>query len=59
MVLVLRNASGELEPLRTGLGDSEAGRGPALVEHRLRVYRLNEQMASNNAKLQVRVVATD
>ncbi|WP_333745700.1 hypothetical protein [Streptomyces sp. IBSBF 2950] len=59
-VLVLRNTSGELERLRTDRGDSEAGRAMierarALVGHRLRVYRLNEQMASN-AKLQVRTV---
>jgi hypothetical protein len=59
-VLVLRNTSGELERLRTDRGDSEAGRAMierarALAGHRLRVYRLNEQMASN-AKLQVRTV---
>ncbi|MFI8093799.1 hypothetical protein ACIF9R_36775 [Streptomyces sp. NPDC086080] len=59
-VLVLRNTSGELERLRTDRGDSEAGRAMierarGLVGHRLRVYRLNEQMASN-AKLQVRTV---
>ncbi|MDA5145890.1 hypothetical protein PEM37_30705 [Streptomyces sp. AD681] len=59
-VLVLRNTSGELERLRTDRGDSEAGRAMierarVLAGHRLRVYRLNEQMASN-AKLQVRTV---
>ncbi|MFD8978426.1 hypothetical protein [Streptomyces sp. NPDC059564] len=59
-VLLLRNTSGELERLRTDRGDSEAGRAMierarGLVGHRLRVYRLNEQMASN-AKLQVRTV---
>lgn len=59
-VLVVRNTSGELEHLRTDRGDSDAGRtmierARALVGHRLRVYRLNEQMASN-AKLQVRTV---
>ncbi len=60
-VLVLRNSSGELEqPIRTDRGDSEAGRAMierarALVGHRVRVYRLNERMASN-AKLEVRIV---
>ncbi|MDX3165786.1 hypothetical protein PV516_18550 [Streptomyces scabiei] len=59
-VLVVRNTSGELESLRTDRGDTDAGRAMierarALVGHRLRVYRLNEQMASN-AKLQVRTV---
>ncbi|QKV98227.1 hypothetical protein HUT19_41645 (plasmid) [Streptomyces sp. NA02950] len=59
-ILVVRNTSGELERLRTDRGDSDAGRAMierarALVGHRLRVYRLNEQMASN-AKLQVRTV---
>lgn len=59
-LLVVRNTSGELERLRTDRGDTDAGRAMierarALVGHRLRVYRLNEQMASN-AKLQVRTV---
>ncbi|MCZ0983933.1 hypothetical protein O1L60_45035 [Streptomyces diastatochromogenes] len=59
-VLVLRNTSGELEHLRTDRGDSDAGRAMIdrarnLVGHRLRVYRLNEQMAGNNAR-QVRTV---
>ncbi|MER5728958.1 hypothetical protein ABT084_11600 [Streptomyces sp. NPDC002138] len=60
-VLVLRNTSGELEqPIRTDRGDSEAGRAMlerarALVGHRVRVYRLNERMASN-PKLEVRIV---
>ncbi|WP_435245143.1 hypothetical protein [Streptomyces tendae] len=54
-VLVLRNTSGELEQLRTDRGDSDAGRAMierarALVGHRLRVYRINEQMAGNNAR---------
>ncbi|MFD8414673.1 hypothetical protein ACFV2Q_23435 [Streptomyces sp. NPDC059650] len=52
-VLVLRNASGELEqPIRTDRGDPEAGRAVierarALIGPRVRVYRLNERMASN------------
>ncbi|MGC9499240.1 hypothetical protein [Streptomyces sp. WG7] len=59
-ILLLRNTSGELERLRTDRGDSEVGRAMterarALTGHRLRVYRLNEQMASN-ARLQVRTV---
>ncbi|UQI49744.1 hypothetical protein M1P56_35105 (plasmid) [Streptomyces sp. HU2014] len=60
-VLTLRNTSGELEqPIRTDRGDNDAGRAMierarALIGHRVRVYRLNEQMASN-AKLQVRTV---
>ncbi|MFE7814500.1 hypothetical protein ACFU5P_21595 [Streptomyces sp. NPDC057433] len=59
-LLVVRNTSGELEHLRTDRGDTDAGRAMierarTLVGHRLRVYRLNEQMASN-AKLQVRTV---
>jgi hypothetical protein len=59
-VLVVRNTSGELEELRTDRGDSDSGRAMiekarALVGHRLRVYRLNEQMASN-ANRQVRTV---
>ncbi|MFB7649432.1 hypothetical protein ACFC0S_15755 [Streptomyces sp. NPDC056084] len=59
-LLVLRNTSGELEHLRTDRGDSDAGRAMierarALVGHRLRVYRLNEQM-SGNANRQVRTV---
>ncbi|MFJ8810787.1 hypothetical protein [Streptomyces sp. NPDC102490] len=59
-LLLVRNTSGELERLRTDRGDSEVGRAMierarALVGHRLRVYRVNEQMASN-AKLQVRTV---
>ncbi|MGW8777578.1 hypothetical protein ACWGNM_05845 [Streptomyces sp. NPDC055796] len=60
-VLVLRNTSGELEqPIRTDRGDSEAGRAMierarALIGHRVRVYRLNERMASN-PKLEVRIV---
>ncbi|MFZ3475399.1 hypothetical protein ACODT3_43205 [Streptomyces sp. 4.24] len=58
--LLLRNTSGDLEHLRTDRGDTDAGRAMierarALVGHRLRVYRLNEQMASN-AKNQVRTV---
>jgi hypothetical protein len=59
-LLVVRNTSGELEHLRTDRGDTEAGRAMierarALVGHRLRVYRVNEQMAGN-AKMQVRTV---
>ncbi|MFF5447104.1 hypothetical protein [Streptomyces sp. NPDC012888] len=59
-VLLLRNTSGELEQLRTDRGDTDAGRtvierARGLVGHRLRVYRLNDQMASN-AKLQLRTV---
>ncbi|MEW2417501.1 hypothetical protein AB0953_27790 [Streptomyces sp. NPDC046866] len=60
-VLVLRNTSGELEqPIRTDRGDSKAGRvmierARALIGHRVRVYRLNERMASN-PKLEVRIV---
>ncbi|MCQ4200366.1 hypothetical protein M4J06_003919 [Streptomyces coelicoflavus] len=59
-LLLVRNTSGELERLRTDRGDSEAGRAMierarTLVGHRLRVYRINEQMSSN-AKLQVRTV---
>ncbi|CAL9673290.1 hypothetical protein SUDANB176_07573 (plasmid) [Streptomyces sp. enrichment culture] len=59
-VLVVRNTSGELEQLRTDRGDSEAGRAMierarALLGHRLRVYRVNEQMAGN-PKMQVRTV---
>ncbi|MEU4038692.1 hypothetical protein [Streptomyces collinus] len=59
-VLVVRNTSGELEQLRTDRGDTDGGRvmiekARSMVGHRLRVYRLNEQMASN-AKLQVRIV---
>ncbi|MFC8570813.1 hypothetical protein ACFUIW_34155 [Streptomyces sp. NPDC057245] len=59
-VLVVRNTSGELEQLRTDRGDSDAGRAMierarALVGHRLRVYRVNEQMAGN-PKMQVRTV---
>ncbi|MFD6534915.1 hypothetical protein [Streptomyces goshikiensis] len=59
-LLLLRNTSGDLEHLRTDRGDTDAGRvmierARALVGHRLRVYRLNEQMASN-AKNQVRTV---
>ncbi|MFD5417568.1 hypothetical protein ACFWJT_06020 [Streptomyces sp. NPDC127069] len=60
-VLILRNTSGELEQqIRTDGGDSKAGRAMierarALVGHRVRVYRLNERMASN-AKLEVRIV---
>lgn len=58
--LLLRNTSGDLEHLRTDRGDTDAGRAmieraSALVGYRLRVYRLNEQMASN-AKNQVRTV---
>ncbi|MFD5878472.1 hypothetical protein [Streptomyces yangpuensis] len=58
--LMLRNTSGDLEHLRTDRGDTDAGRAMierarGLVGHRLRVYRLNEQMASN-AKNQVRTV---
>ncbi|WP_435058366.1 hypothetical protein [Streptomyces sp. bgisy060] len=59
-VLVVRNTSGELEHLRTDRGDTDAGRAMidrarALVGHRLRVYRLNEQM-TGNATRQVRTV---
>ncbi|MFF2571190.1 hypothetical protein [Streptomyces sp. NPDC058084] len=59
-VLVVRNTSGELEQLRTDRGDSDTGRSMierarTLVGHRLRVYRLNEQMAGN-ATRQVRTV---
>ncbi|MEU3399462.1 hypothetical protein [Streptomyces filamentosus] len=59
-ILVVRNTSGELEHLRTDRGDSDAGRvmidrARALVGHRVRVYRLNEQMAGN-ATRQVRTV---
>lgn len=60
-VLVLRNTSGELEqPIRTDRGDCEAyramiERARALIGHRVRVYQLNERMASN-PKLEVRIV---
>ncbi|UQA90567.1 hypothetical protein [Streptomyces halobius] len=59
-VLVVRNTSGELEHLRTDRGDIDAGRAMierarSLVGHRLRVYRLNEQVASN-AQRQVHTV---
>ncbi|MEV5455240.1 hypothetical protein [Streptomyces sp. NPDC052535] len=52
---------GELERLRTDRADSEVGRAMierarALVGHRLRVYRTDEQRSSN-AKVQVRTVA--
>ncbi|MER6253548.1 hypothetical protein ABT224_19555 [Streptomyces sp. NPDC001584] len=58
--LLLRNTSGDLEHVRTDRGDTVAGRtmierARALVGHRLRVYRINEQMASN-AKNQARTV---
>ncbi|MFF8279997.1 hypothetical protein ACF05T_28520 [Streptomyces lateritius] len=59
-LLVVRSTSGEIERLRTDRGDTDAGRAMierarALVGHRLRVYRLNEQMAGNAAR-QVRTV---
>ncbi|MER5302155.1 hypothetical protein ABT039_22230 [Streptomyces lasiicapitis] len=59
-VLIVRNTSGELEHLRTDRSDTDGGRAMverarALAGHRLRVYRVNEQMASN-AKMQVRTV---
>ncbi|MEU5523650.1 hypothetical protein ABZ759_24080 [Streptomyces sp. NPDC047860] len=59
-LLVVRNTSGELEHLRTDRGDTEVGRAMverarALLGHRLRVYRVNEQMAGN-PKMQVRTV---
>ncbi|MEU9998152.1 hypothetical protein [Streptomyces sp. NPDC050848] len=59
-LLVVRNTSGEVERLRTDRGDTDAGRSMierarALVGHRLRVYRHNEQMAGNPAR-QVRTV---
>ncbi|MFJ2752801.1 hypothetical protein [Streptomyces sp. NPDC087297] len=58
--LLLRNTSGDLEHVRTDRGDTVAGRtmierSRGLVGHRLRVYRINEQMASN-AKNQARTV---
>ncbi|MFE1230240.1 hypothetical protein [Streptomyces sp. NPDC058745] len=59
-LLIVRNTSGEVERLRTDRGDSDAGRAMierarTLVACRLRVYRLNEQMAGNAAR-QVRTV---
>lgn len=59
-VLVVRNGSGEVERLRTDRGDTDAGRAMierarGLVAHRLRVYRLNEQMAGTPTR-QVRTV---
>ncbi|MEU7031586.1 hypothetical protein AB0A60_33425 [Streptomyces sp. NPDC046275] len=50
--LIVRTTSGELEHLRTDRGDSDTGRSMiararALVGHRLRVYRLNEQRTGN------------
>jgi len=59
-LLVVRNTSGDLEHLRTDRGDQAAGRAMInrareLVGHRLRVYRLNEQMVGN-AQRRARIV---